>query len=782
MDRVESQPSGEGNGSPPGKNPAEFRQLTEEEQIVAAEEARQRERGRTMAEFLSGKDIDPGEVWIALAHDVLLPSEKACIPLTQYEYTPYLKEALRRAGATYDTLHLEERRGVLEEKVRLMREERDQQLGLGTDEGKEKAEAITRQMNTLGERLYGKEEEVEMVNKENELEVKKTVKVKTRQGLVDRLNQRVALETGLDERKEWEQLYWKLRGSITLTEIHVQREKAMGAVEVYCEQLFLSGFYKVEMQMKEMLAILEDEEYGLEIEEAMRAYTDIHIKPYLDINNKKKVGVRVKFGEFSPEFDRALGEYLQKSGRKIKIGTDGKIDRNHQYELPKILQLSRADMAGREIDAAYVRERAARVGGRERPHVAERAEILAKRIMEFQLLTVWLSVERDENGKIKYETEDGKTKPPKIGFKRLEGGANSDLDKQFLSAIKYSHERDYHKPSGPTPWDWSKALDVFEGFSVDMLHDDAKIKLTWYDSGGKPIDQSTKEYIIRVAKDFRESSISIFDLWYWGRNNEWQLERKYRLPEIYRGGINLRPISDPKEIEVEETKKDETKGDETKKITVKATCSGRTAAFGENYFDGYHFVVYKQSKTREMALLRGGPKDGKEDCIGPLESVAALEPMTKDSKTAFDDSDKETILYWFRTNVAICRLMAWRDKAGNKKAVEKGDFLVSTDELVSETAQKLAQGMKEAEMAFIPKALGKGFLTPELAELVKARVDSLGGMYNIAEFAKEYTRIKSKSESPKDARRRLLALLQITAPFMSEGMKKTIDQLAGNLR
>lgn len=628
-------------------------------------------------EFLARKDFDPGEVWIVLSSELLFPSERADIPVSPYESGPLLKECLRRAGASSVVLALQERANELDGKIHALRGRRDAQETI-TDEGKEKAEEIDSQIAITARRLHGKFEQVEIKG-----EVKT---IQTETGLSDRLNKRMEEEGLPEDRKEWTELYWKLRGSLTLLEIYNQRKRFLSSYDTYCEQLFLSGSYKIEMQMSEMLGILKDQEYGEEIDEAMKAYVDLHLGQ----------GVKVKPGQFGPAFDGALNKYI--SSKNIRPDRDG------AYLLPRPLQRDTSgDIAEREISSAYAVERAARAkdSGSPRYFVAERAELLAKRIMEFTLLTSWLCTPRRLDG-----TPEG----TKLGMARLEGEGSSDMDKIVLATLKWQNERARNKPAGPGTWDWSKV--PFEGFTQDFLH--TAVNVEYLSDDGKRFDL---RYRNEDGKELRGFSIkknpTIFDLWYRGVEG-----RKYKLSEVFEG---IKDSIDQCEIVREGIKEGE-----PERITV----SRSAQTFSENAFDGWHFVMYKQSRCLGYAL--SDDRGGKEDPVAQIMTLEGLRRITKDAGTAFGWNP--LVREWFKFNLVLSRLVAWYDKKGNPSA----EFPVTAQELSN---PRHATGLWTDERDSIKAAIEKsGYLDDKLTEVLFSKVEKFDGFVNFDDFCKEISK------------------------------------------
>jgi len=200
-----------------------------------------------------------------------------------------------------------------------------------------------------------------------------------------------------DESREWWKLYREVEGTVSWHEIYLQRVKAMPDVDTYADSLFKSNFYIAIAETSYMVALLEQKDYGPAIEKALRAYVDLHLKGEL---GGQKVSDKFKLlqGESSTENER---EKVYKAVRSV-VDPD--------------------------------------------PFVAERAEILARHLFETSLLSVWLAVPRNSEGKVIYNQE-GKWQLPKTGSKRLEGASPNDLDKLVLFRLKYWSELNKNYPS-----------------------------------------------------------------------------------------------------------------------------------------------------------------------------------------------------------------------------------------------------------------------------------------------------------------------------------------------
>lgn len=262
-----------------------------------------------------------------------------------------------------------------------------------------------------------------------------------------------------EEAKEWFRLYKELDGAVSWHEIYLQREKAQSDVDTYADSLFKSNFFIATAGTSSLIALLEQEEYGPALERALRSYIDIHLKGEINGEKARRI-LQEKYAP--PQKER---EQLYEAVRKV------------------------ADSD---------------------PFVAERAEILARHLMETTLLSVWVAVPRNERGEVIYK-KDGKPALPSIGSGRLEGKTPTDLSKLILFRLKYWSELNKNYPSVAA----GMARYLPESLSPTFLHfmqtkDKKSVFEKWY---------FDKRPLAEVLKEVPEDAFSSWVYFVWRQNN-----------------------------------------------------------------------------------------------------------------------------------------------------------------------------------------------------------------------------------------------------------------------
>lgn len=330
--------------------------------------------GMYVTEMIRDPDVSPEVAREFLIHEVLFPSEEGKLEMSRWEVNPTLREILRRAGEGEE---LRRFKTILE---------------------KQNANLASSLAQIAQLKTAGKEKEAKAI----ESDPKFLALMRTR----DRTKGIIAMrERSLlfpDEAEEWATLAQEVDAAVSWHEIYLQREKAQSDIDTYADSLFKSNFFIDSAGISSLIALLEQKEYGLAIEQALKAYIDIHLK-----GGKQEIKILLK--EDAPPDE----------------------ERKPLYEAVRTEVVGKMAEADKDL------------------FVAKRAEVLARHLMETSLLSVWLSVPRNEKGEIDYTEadEEGKTKLRKIGFGRLEGSSPTDLPKLVLFRLKCWTELNKNYPS-----------------------------------------------------------------------------------------------------------------------------------------------------------------------------------------------------------------------------------------------------------------------------------------------------------------------------------------------
>ena len=350
----------------PGVPPEEIGPVGEEAALSEEVRLRRLRESLNVTEIIRDPDVSPDVAREFLIHEVLFPSEEGGIEMSRWEVNPTLRELLRRAGENEEVRRL--RQILKKQDVKLVGALAQLEELKKENKNKEQIEALEKKANSLR---------------------------RTREKIEGIIETRMRSSLFPEESREWFRLYQEIDAAVSWHEIYFQREKAQQDVDVYADSLFKSNFFIATAGTSSLVTLLEQEEYGPALEQALRVYVELYL----------------------------TGKIGGKEVRRLLQEKNCPPDEERESVYEAVRQAVRGD-----------------------PFVAKRAEVLARHLLETSLLSVWLAVSRNEKGEIVYE-RNGEPALPEIGFGRLEGNSPTDLAKLVLFRLKYWAELNKNYPS-----------------------------------------------------------------------------------------------------------------------------------------------------------------------------------------------------------------------------------------------------------------------------------------------------------------------------------------------